>query len=273
MYACWLPGFSGGDSETVIGQWMKARGNRNRIVLDSKLGFDYPGSPGRLTAAEIESECEKSLRRLQTDRIDLYYAHRDDRETRQDETMAAFDRLIRAGKVRAIGASNLKVWRIAQANAVSRQHGWNPYSVVQQRYTYVRPRPNADFGPQIFINDELKDYAQSSGVALIGYSVLLSGAYLKDAAALPPQFAGTDADARVAVLRAVAAESGITVNQAILAWMRQSTPSVLPIIAGSSTAQLAENIGALKVKLTDSQMQRLNTGGDPDAKQGWLQPS
>ncbi len=176
MYACWLPGFQGGDSETVIGQWMKERGNRNRIVLDSKLGFDYPGCHGGLTAAEIERECEKSLRRLQTDRIDLYYAHRDDRETLQNETMEAFYRLFRAGKVRAIGASNLKVWRIAQANAISRQHGWTGFSVVQQRYTFARPRPAADFGPQIFINDELKDYAQASSIALVGYSVLLTWA-------------------------------------------------------------------------------------------------
>src|SRR5258708_12663795 len=123
MYACWLPGFQGGDSETVIGQWMKERGNRNRIVLDSKLGFDYPGCHGGLTAAEIERECEKSLRRLQTDRIDLYYAHRDDRETLQNETMEAFYRLFRAGKVTAIGASSLKGRRVAAANVICPHHG------------------------------------------------------------------------------------------------------------------------------------------------------
>ena len=97
----------GGESETTIGLWMKDRGVRDQMVIDSKLGFDYPGCDGGLSAAEIERECEKSLRRLQTDRIDLYYAHRDDADTQLEETMEAFDRLIKSGKVRAIGASNL----------------------------------------------------------------------------------------------------------------------------------------------------------------------
>ena len=130
FYASWLPGFQGGESETTIGAWMKERGNRNEMVVSSKLAFDYPGSAGGLSAGEIERECEKSLRRLQTDRIDLYYSHRDDREVALEETMKAFDQLIRAGKVRAIGASNLPVWRIAQANAIAEVHGWNQYSAV-----------------------------------------------------------------------------------------------------------------------------------------------
>src|SRR5450631_1204475 len=81
IYACWLPGCSGGESESCVGEWMKERGNRDRIAVATKLGFDYPGCEGRLTAAEIERECEKSLKRLRTDRIDVYYAHRDDPQT------------------------------------------------------------------------------------------------------------------------------------------------------------------------------------------------
>ena len=126
FYASWLPGFHGGESETTIGVWMKERGNRNEMVISSKLAFDYPESKGGLSASEIERECEKSLRRLQTDRIDLYYAHRDDRDTALEETMKAFDRLIRAGKVRAIGASNLPVWRIVQANAIAKGKWMEP---------------------------------------------------------------------------------------------------------------------------------------------------
>jgi aryl-alcohol dehydrogenase-like predicted oxidoreductase len=187
--------------------------------------------------------------------------------------MEAFHRLVRAGKVRALGASNLKSWRIAQANAIARQNGWTPYTVIQQRYTYARPAQSADFGPQIFINDDLKDFAQASGVALMGYSVLLGGAYLKDSKELPPQFAGCDADFRFAALGAVARDCGATVNQVILAWMRQSQPAVLPIIAGSRTEQLAENIAALNLTLSAEQMHRLNTAGDSDVKQGWLQPT
>ncbi len=273
FYASWLPGFQGGESETTIGAWMKERGNRDEMVISSKLAFDYPGSNGGLNAAEIERECEKSLRRLQTDRIDLYYSHRDDRETELEETMKAFDHLIRAGKVRAIGASNLSVWRIAQANAVAQAHHWNPYSVVEQRYTYLRPRHGTNFGPQIFLNEDLKSYAEFEGIALIGYSVLLQGAYTRTDRELPAQFAGPDSDDRLATLKAVAAEVGRNPNQVLIAWMRQSKPAILPIIAGSRTEQLAENIAALDLTLSEDQMLRLTTAGNPDVKRAWLQPS
>jgi aryl-alcohol dehydrogenase-like predicted oxidoreductase len=269
FYASWLEGFQGGESETTIGLWMKERGVRDQMVIASKLAFDYPGCAGGLCAAEIERECEKSLRRLQTDRLDLYYSHRDDRATPLDETMEAFHCLVKAGKVRAFGASNLSVWRIAQANLLSELKGWTGYSVVQQRYTYLRPRYAADFGPQIFINDDLKDYARTNGVALVGYSVLLGGAYLKGAEHLPTQFAGPDADERLKALCTTASELGVSVNQVVLAWMRQSDPPVLPIIAGSRTEQLAENIVALDLSLTEVQMQRLNTAGNPVAG-GWI---
>jgi aryl-alcohol dehydrogenase-like predicted oxidoreductase len=270
FYASWLDGFQGGESETTIGKWMKERGTRDRMVIASKLAFDYPGCAGGLSAVEVERECEKSLRRLQTDRIDLYYSHRDDGATPLEETMSAFDRLIKAGKVRAIGASNLSVWRIAQSNLLSQLKGWAGYVAVEQRYTYLRPRYAADFGPQIFINEDLKDYARASGVSLVGYSVLLGGACARGAGNLPAQFAGPDADARLEALCAVAAELGAGVNQIILAWMRQSDPPVLPIIAGSRTEQLAENIAALDITLSDDQMRRLNTAGDPGVG-GWIQ--
>jgi aryl-alcohol dehydrogenase-like predicted oxidoreductase len=273
FYASWLPGFQGGESETTIGAWMKERGNRNEMVISSKLAFDYPDSKGGLSAGEIERECEKSLRRLQTDRIDLYYSHRDDHETPLEETMKAFDQLIRAGKVRAIGASNLAGWRIAQANAIARLNRSSQYSVVEQRYTYLRPRHGVDFGPQIFLSDEMKNHSEFEGIALVGYSVLLQGAYTRSDRELPTQFAGPDSDERLATLRAVAIEIGRSPNQVIIAWMRQSKPAVLPIIAGSRTEQLAENIAALDFSLSNDQMLRLTTAGNPDVKRAWLQPS
>jgi len=242
-------------------------------VLSSKLGFDYPGCSGGLSAVEIERECEKSLRRFQTDRIDLYYAHRDDRGTPIEETMEAFDRLINAGKVRAIGASNLKLWRIVEANVISQANGWNPYTAVEQRYTYLRPRHGADFGPQIFLSEDLEDYAEAHGIALIGYSVLLQGVYTRADRELPAQFAGADSNERLEALKAVADEIGRTPNQVIIAWMRQSKPSILPIIAGSRTEQLEQNIAALEITLSSDQMRRLDTAGNPVIKQAWLQPS
>ena len=270
FYASWLDGFQGGESETTIGEWMKERGSRKDMAIASKLAFDYPGCAGGLSASEIERECEKSLRRLQTDRIDLYYAHKDDRATPLEETMEAFHRLVKAGKVRAIGASNLAVWRIAQANQLSQMKGWAGYSAIQQRYTYLRPRYGADFGPQIFINQDLKDYAKSSGTTLIAFSILLSGAYTKGAWSLPVQFAGPDADARLQALQAVAKELNVSVNQIVIAWMRQSDPPVLPIIAGSKPEQLAENIAALDIRLSEDQMKRLDTAGNAEGG-GWIQ--
>ena len=273
FYSSWFPGFQGGESETTIGAWMKERRNRDEMVISSKLAFDYPGCQGGLSAAEIERECEKSLKRLQSDRIELYYAHKDDRETPLEETMEAFDRLIRAGKVLAIGASNLPVWRIAQANTVACKGGWHPYTVVEQRYTYLRPRHGADFGPQIFLSDDLKDFAQFEGIGLVGYSVLLQGAYTRADRPIPAQFAGPDSDERLKVLNEVAKQVRHTPNQVILAWMRQSKPSIVPLIAGTRVEQLAENIAALRLTLDENQMTRLNAAGNPDIKRAWLQPT
>jgi aryl-alcohol dehydrogenase-like predicted oxidoreductase len=273
FYSSWLPGCQGGESEATIGTWMKERANRNEMVIGSKLAFDYPGCAGGLRPIEIQRECEKSLQRLQTDRIDVYYAHRDDRETRLEETMEAFHRLVKAGKVRAIGASNLSVWRIAEANIISQANGWTSYVAVEQRYTYLRPRHGADFGPQIFISQDLKDYAEVHGIALNGYSVLLQGAYTRPDRQLPAQFAGPDSEARLETLKAVAGEAGCTMNQAIIAWMRQSRPPVLPIIFGSTIEQLAENIAALDTTLSADQLHRLDAAGNPVIKQAWLQPT
>lgn len=270
FYAAWLPGCKGGESETTIGQWMKERGNRQDMAIASKIGFDYPGCQGGLSAAEIERECVKSLTRLGTDRLDLYYAHRDDSVTPLEETMEAFDRLIRAGKVRAIGASNLKSWRIAEANAVAGAHGWARYSAVEQRHTYLRPRHGADFGPQVSINDDVQGYCRSRDITLIAYSALLQGAYTRQDRPVPAQYAGTDAEARIDALTSVANEAQATLNQVVIAWMRQSDPPVLPIIAGSELAQVAENIAALNVTLSADQLQRLDTAGNPDIKKAWL---
>jgi aryl-alcohol dehydrogenase-like predicted oxidoreductase len=270
FYSAWLEGCSGGESETTIGRWMKDRGAAKDMAVASKLGFDYPGCSGGLSALEIERECEKSLRRLQIDSLALYYAHRDDPDTSLDETMEAFDRLIRSGKVRAIGASNLKVWRIAEANTVSSRQDWSPYSAVEQRHTYLRPRHGADFGPQVCINEDLKDYCRSRNVTMIGYSILMQGAYTRTDRPVPAQYAGPEADARLDALQSVAGEVGATLNQVVIAWMRHSDPPVLPVVAGSRPEQLLENIGGLDVTLTKDQMQTLDSAGNPDVKNAWL---
>jgi aryl-alcohol dehydrogenase-like predicted oxidoreductase len=257
IYSHWIAGFRGGESEAVLGQWMADRGNRARVFVASKVGFGYPGVEPGLRAHQIVHECEKSLHRLQTDVIDLYYAHVDDRATPLEETMAAFDRLVRSGKVRYLGASNFLAWRLEQARSVSRVNGWATYACIQQRHTYLRPKPGATFGAQISSNDDLLDYVACEGVPLLAYSPLLNGAYTRDDRAFPEQYLGPDSDARLAALREVAAETDATANQVIYAWMLQSTPPVIPLMAASNDAQMTENLGALDLALTNAQMARL----------------
>jgi len=258
-YAHWVPGFKGGESETLLGEWMRERQNRARLFVATKVGFDYSGVDRGLRASQIEAECEKSLRRLGIETIDLYYAHKDDRETPLEETLEAFDRLVRAGKVRFIGASNFAAWRLAEARCVSQVHGWAAYCCVQQRYSYIRPKPGVSFGPQVAVNDDLLDYCRAHALTLLAYSPLLGGAYTRADRSFQEQYLGPDTDARLAALDAVARETGATRNQVVLAWMAQSDPPVIPLVGASTVEQLRENLGALEIVLSTGQMELLNS--------------
>ncbi|MHC4201275.1 MAG: aldo/keto reductase, partial [Planctomycetota bacterium] len=172
IYVRWREGFVGGESETLLGQWMKDRGNRDELFIASKLGFEYQDVERGLGAAQIADECEKSLKRLGVDTIDLYYSHVDDRNTPLEETMEAYDKLVKAGKVRFIGASNFLAWRMAEVRSVCAAHNRVDYCCIQQRYTYARPRSGTTFAPQISANDDLLDYVKSSGITLLAYSPL-----------------------------------------------------------------------------------------------------
>jgi aryl-alcohol dehydrogenase-like predicted oxidoreductase len=249
IYSWWVPGFHGGESETLLGAWLRARGHRDRLFIASKVGFEYGDVTRGLTARQIEAECDKSLRRMGIDRIDLYYAHVDDRQTPLEETLEAFDRLVRAGKVRHIGASNFTAWRLAQA----------AYCCVQQRHTYLRPKPGAGFDPQLAANDDLLDYCRATGMTLLAYSALLSGAYTRLDRPIADQYLGPDAEARLAALRAVAADHGVTPNQVILAWLLQADPPIVPVMAAGSEAQMRENLAALGLRLTPEEVARLTS--------------
>lgn len=264
IYAYWEPNGKGGESEPILGAWFKERKNRDQIFVASKVGFGYQDVPTGLTAELIERECEKSLQRMDIETIDLFYAHVDDRSTPMDETIEAFSRLASAGKVRHIGASNFTAWRLEEARGVSQANGWPEYCCVQQRHTYLRPKPGASFAPQLAANDDLLDYCRNREVTLLAYSVLLSGAYTRPDRAIAAEYAGPDTDGRLAALRAVAQETGASPNQVILAWMRQSDPPVLPLIAASTGRQLQENIDALDITLIADQMERLSKAGDQD---------
>lgn len=165
MYSTWVPGNQGGESETIIGEWMNARGNRDSIVLITKVGMEMPQGKG-LSATWIEQAVEASLRRLQTDRIDLYFSHVFDTDVPVDETLRAYERLVSAGKVRAIGASNHSAEQLAAALKVSDKEGLPRYGVLQPEYN-LYDRASYD--------GSLRDLAIAEGMGVITYFSLASG--------------------------------------------------------------------------------------------------
>lgn len=261
IYAWWEPGFQGGESEPVLGAWLKARRNRDQVFIATKVGFGYQDVPKSLKAGIIEQECNKSLQRLGVETIDLYYSHIDDRDTPLEETLEAYHRLHKAGKIRYIGASNTLAWRLEEARWVSQTNDWPAYQCVQQRHTYLRKKPGTTFDPQVPVNEDLLDYCRNRKITLLAYSALLSGAYTRAERGFSDPYLGPDSDRRLAALSAVAAELGVSPNQVILAWMLDGDPPVLPLIAASTREQLAENIAALEVALTAEHMARLNAAG------------
>jgi aryl-alcohol dehydrogenase-like predicted oxidoreductase len=264
-YALWWGG-DGGDSERVLGAWMKDRGNRGSLFLATKVGFNRPDVGRSLKAKVIHAEIEGSLKRMGTDHADLYYAHTDVRDDPLEETLEAFDALKREGKIRFIGCSNYRAWRIEEARAISRRRGWSEYCCVQQRHTYLRPGPAASFDPQLAVDEELRDYCavHASDFLLLGYSSTLGGAYAgrKDRP-LSWQYSGPDTDARLSALAAVAREAGATPVQVMYAWMLQSTPAVLPLVSAGTLEQLDEDLGSLSITLSPEQMARLDSAGSP----------
>jgi aryl-alcohol dehydrogenase-like predicted oxidoreductase len=266
MYACWHePGGQGGESEACIGRYLAARGNRDDLFIASKVGFEYADIERSLSRAVILDECDKSLTRLGTDHIDLYYAHVDDPNTPLDETLAAYDELTRSGKVRFIGASNYPSWRVEEAHWVSSTQGLTGYCCVQQRLSYLRPVAGADFAPQRASTDELRHCCDRRGLTLLAYSPLLGGVYARTDKQLGAEYVGPDAEARLAALGNLAQQLGVTANQLVFAWMWHQSPPIIPITAISKPQQLHENLAALDIQLSDEQVKMLDTAGNPGA--------
>jgi len=173
---------------------------------------------------------------------------------------------VQAGKVRYVGASNFQADRLEIARWVSQTHGWTEYCCIQQRHSYVRPNPGERFDPQIVVDDDLLDYCRKGNITLVAYSPLLGGAYTRADRSFPEQYLGSDTELRLRALRSVAEEVGATANQVVYAWMMQSNPPVIPVMAASSVEQMQENLGALDVELSAEQIVELNeacTEGSP----------
>ena len=265
-YSFWSDNGIGDESEEVLGRWMQARNNRHDVVLATKVGCrptfvgaEFPRHAQRLTAEVIIQNVEQSLQRLRTDYIDLYYAHRDDRETPLEETLEAFARLTQAGKVRQIGCSNIAMWRIDRAKQIARTHDWPEYCCAQLRHTLLRLNRGTNTDIQVLVNDEHLEYsATQPDLTLLAYSALLSGAYTRTDRPVPSEYQSHDTEARLAVLKSIAQEVGATPNQVVLAWMMQGTPAIIPIIAASTPEQLQENLDAQQVTLSPEQLHALN---------------
>ena len=267
MYSRWAPGNQGGESETILGNWFASRGKRNKIVLTSKVGMDMGEGRKGLRAGYIVRAVEDSLRRLQTDRIDLYQAHQDDPDTPQDETMEAFARLVNAGKVRALGASNFSAARLASAQAVCRSAGLPTYQTLQPLYNLME---RASF------EGELQSLCVNDDIAVLPYyslaSGFLSGKYrtARDAGKSPrgPGIVDKYLNERglrvLAALDTLAAELGCSAGTVAIAWVMHQPAIAAPIVSATNAAQLAELTAAAGVRLNAAALARLDEASRPD---------
>ena len=264
-YAFWEPAGTGDESEALLGRWLRSRGCRDEVLLATKVGA-RPTVPGTgfetaegLSAQAIRDAIEGSLRRLGVERVDLYYAHVDDRGVDQRETLAAFSDIVAQGKARAMAASNFHAWRLALARAISAHDGLETFGSVQQRYSYLQPRPGSDLDVQVAVDEALLDLCAHDGLPIFAYSPLLSGAYTRPEVPLHPEYRTADNDRRLMAARRVAADAGLTANQVVLAWLRQSPAArVIPVVAASSTDQLDESLDAIAIRLTAEQVTALD---------------
>ncbi|WP_214409645.1 aldo/keto reductase [Sphaerisporangium fuscum] len=265
-YPFWVEGATGDESEATIGKWLAARGNRDRVVLSTKCGA-RPTVPGDrtldsaegLSASAIRSAVEGSLRRLRTDHIDVYWAHIEDRATPLEEQVGVFGELAAAGIVGAVGASNHPAWRVERARAVARANGLTPYTHIQLRHSYLRPRPGVRLpeSGHVQVNEEMLDYVRSEGMRLWVYTSLLTGAYTGRAdRPVPEWYEHGGTTRRLARLNEVAKELGATANQVVLAWLLAQ--DIVPIVGASSLAQLDELLAARDLKLDEGLRSRLD---------------
>jgi aryl-alcohol dehydrogenase-like predicted oxidoreductase len=248
-YSYWAPGHQGGESETVIGKWLKRRGRRDDVLVCTKVGW-WDKRPG-LSRDNIVAGCEDSLRRLGIETIDLYWLHRDDEKTHPDEYLSALDALVASGKVRAVGASNFGVQRFGDALAVSRRTGKVAFVAQQPEYNLLARG----------IEAELVPLCLRQNVAIMPYfglaSGFLTGKYRTAAdAAKSPRGAsavkhlGGKGAAVLAALDAVAARHRASCAQVALAWLMAKPAVAAPIASATSVAQLTELMGALELALT-----------------------
>lgn len=261
IYSTWAPGHVGGESESIIGKWLARGGRRRQVVLATKVGKPMGPELKGLKPAYIRSAVEASLRRLQTDHIDLYQTHDDDAETPFAETLGAFDELIRAGKVRAIGASNYSAPRLAEALRTSTELGLPRFESLQPLFNLI---------DRAVFEDQLQPLCVAQGVGVINFYGLaagfLTGKYRRQAdaakSARGPNVVKRYLNERglkiLDTLDVVAARHGATPGQVALAWQMQRPAIVAPIASATSLEQLAELAAATRLPLGEEDHRALD---------------
>ncbi|KQZ30992.1 aldo/keto reductase [Caulobacter sp. Root1472] len=261
VYSAWVPGHVGGESESVIGRWLKARGRRDDVLILTKVAM-WPAQPG-LSAANIAAAVEGSLKRLQTDYIDLYQAHQDDAATPIEETLEAFDRLVKAGKVRAIGASNFSPERLSASLKASQALGLARYETIQPKFN-LHDRDEVE-GP-------LAELAAREGLGIIPYYGLaagfLTGKYRTEAdlegrsrGRTVKPYLTTRGLKILAALDAAAQAVGASPAQVALAWIMAHPAITAPLASATSVEQLDELMAAARLALPAAVIDALNAAG------------
>jgi aryl-alcohol dehydrogenase-like predicted oxidoreductase len=258
-YSTWVAGHRGGESETVIGNWFKARGNRDKVILATKVGSEVAGRKG-LSRDYILSEVEESLRRLQTDYIDLYQSHRDDANTPVDETLAAYTQLVKEGKVRVIGASNFSPERLEASLQASRNHGYPRYESLQPNYNLY---DRSDY------ESKLESLCVKEHLGVIPYfslaSGFLTGKYRSQAdleksarGKFVQKYMNERGRRIVAALERVAKQKSSTPARVAIAWLMARPSITAPIASATTLEQFQELVEATRLKLDSAAISLLN---------------
>ena len=264
VYSKWVPGHDGGESETIIGNWLKRGAKRTDVVIATKVGMEMAPDRQGLSAAHIARSAEDSLRRLQTDYIDLYFSHRDDAGVPMEETLGAYQKLIAQGKVRAIGASNFSAARLADALAVSRKSGLPRYEALQPHYNlYAR----ADY------ESALEPLCLQQQIGVVSYFALasgfLTGKYRTPADAaksargkgIIETFLNERGFKILAALDDVARRYGASAASVALAWQIARPSITAPIASATTVNQLRELVAATELNLDRGALEQLNAAG------------
>ena len=265
VYSRWHPGNKGGESEGIIGKWLKARGRRDKVIIASKFGMEMAPERKGLSRKYMMQAVEDSLQRLQTDYIDLYQSHLDDPQTPVEETLSAYADLIKAGKVREIGASNFSAARLAESLKVSKENGLPRYQSLQPQYSLVE---RAEFeGPS-------EDLCLKEKIGVISYyslaSGFLTGKYRSKAdmegrirAPRVTKYLNDYGFGVIKVLDEVAAQHKAKPGQIALAWLIARPSVTAPIASATNLEQLAELVKAAEIKLDAAAIQRIDQASKP----------